>query len=171
MKKINILLIVLVLAVNMFACSKKSVGSAKTLVKWISYDSAVQKAKTSKKHLIVDLYTDWCSWCKVLDKKVYSNKKIVKVMDKLFHPVKINAESDSVVAKIQGMDLTGRQLTQMFKVTGFPSTAFLDPDGKLIGVVPGYIPPEKFIQLIKFIGGSHYKTMKFQEYLKKNPGK
>ena len=59
------------------------------------------------------------------------------------------------------------QLAQGFGVTGYPTTIFLEPNGDAITSISGYIRANEFINIIKFVGGDHYKNMKWEEYLKK----
>src|SRR5436309_2276307 len=40
---------------------------------WMAFDAATEKAKKENKHMIVDVYTTWCGWCKVMDRQTYGN--------------------------------------------------------------------------------------------------
>ena len=104
-------------------------------VKWLSdYDKAVAQAKSEKKIVMVDVYTDWCGWCKKLDKDVYSNAKVSEKLSKDFVAVKINPEKSA----------QNRQLANKFGTRGYPHIVFVNADGKKISEVGGYIPADKF---------------------------
>ena len=49
-------------------------------VKWLSFEEAVEKSKTEKRKIFIDVYTDWCGWCKVMDKNTFSEEKIAKIL-------------------------------------------------------------------------------------------
>src|SRR5205809_5277045 len=58
-------------------------------LKWQDdYDKALAAAKPGKKIVMVDLYTDWCGWCKKLDRDVYANPKVQAKLTKDFVPLK-----------------------------------------------------------------------------------
>lgn len=115
--------------------SQKTLIAAKgELIDWeTTYDSALSKAKKEKKHLLIDVYTDWCGWCKVLDKKVYQNAEAAEFINKSFVCLKSNAEKGD-----------GIKVASRFKVSGFPATIVLNGKGEKIGSISGFLPPEKF---------------------------
>lgn len=164
MKRIITIGVAAVLGVLLFVGYAQHGEAGNSVGNWISFDQARAKAAGDGKPILVDLYTDWCHWCKVMDKKVYGSAEVAGFLQRNFHIVKINAESDTAVATIEGRKLTGREMTGAFRVRGFPATAFLNETGKLIGVVPGYIPPQKFLLLARYIQGKHYTKMKFSEF-------
>ncbi len=98
------------------------------------YDKALASAKESKKIVMVDLYTDWCGWCKRLDRDVYANPDIQAKLAKNFVPLKINPEKSQ----------KGAQLASKFGLRGYPYIAFLDADGKKISTIEGYLPTADF---------------------------
>src|SRR6516225_7746018 len=62
-------------------------------VEWMSLAQAETAIQKEKKPVLIDLYTDWCGWCKVMDKKTYSNKHVIEYVQDKFYPVRVNAES------------------------------------------------------------------------------
>src|SRR5215213_8771553 len=70
---------------------------AKEGVQWLTLQQAEESNKKLQKPILIDLYTDWCGWCKVMDKQTYSNKQVAAyIMDK-FYPVKLNAEQKQAI--------------------------------------------------------------------------
>src|SRR5688572_33472276 len=67
------------------------------LVKWLSFKEAQEKNKELKKPFLIDLYTDWCGWCKHMMKTTYSNQGIADYINANFYPVKFNAEGKDTV--------------------------------------------------------------------------
>jgi|SRR5580658_3150551 thioredoxin-related protein len=106
------------------------------------YDAALQKAKKDNKLVIVDLYTDWCGWCKRLDKDTYSNKDVEARLTKDFVAVKLNPEQSS----------RGAQLARQFGTTGFPHVVFVSADGKKVYEIGGYLPPDQFLKELDKVG-------------------
>lgn len=109
-------------------------------VKWEhNYDDALKQAKTEKKIVVVDVYTDWCGWCKKLDKDVYSDKDVQAKLSKDFIAVKLNPEKSAANAKV----------AKSFGVRGFPYIAFLDADGKKLSEISGYVPAAQFLKALE----------------------
>src|SRR6187402_1829141 len=61
-------------------------------VKWMSFEEAVEKSKTEKRKIFIDVYTDWCGWCKVMDKNTFTDPNVAKILNEDFYPVKFDAE-------------------------------------------------------------------------------
>src|SRR2546428_752443 len=99
-----------------------------------NYDDALQKAKKEKKLVMVDVYTDWCGWCKKLDKDVYSNADVKTKLAEKFVALKINPEKSRKNA----------ELAQSFGTRGFPHIVFVDAEGKKVSEILGYIPADQF---------------------------
>lgn len=135
-------------------------------IEWLSFDAALAKAKSEKKMMVVDFYTDWCSWCKVMDEKTYGNKEVIDFARKKLVMAKVNAESNTQ-ATFMGKTMTYRELAMGFGVRGYPATVFLGPGGEFITNVGGYITPDKFMPILEFLEGKHYQTMKFEEFVAK----
>ena len=135
---------------------------------WKSFDEAVTLAKQENKKILVDVYTDWCGWCKKMDKEVYANSSVAGVLSSSFITVKLNAESSSRSLTFRGRTLTEEQFAASAGVTGYPTTIFLDESANPITVLPGYVPAERFVPILKYIGDNHYQTISFEDYQKRN---
>ncbi len=61
-------------------------------LKWLSWNEGYPKAKETGKILLIDMYTDWCGWCKKMDRDTYSKKEVIDLINEHFIPVKFNPE-------------------------------------------------------------------------------
>jgi thioredoxin-related protein len=132
---------------------------------WLAFDAATEKAKKENKHMVVDIYTTWCGWCKVMDRQTYGNKEVASYLTENFVLAKVNGES-SAELHWKGKTMTERQFARAIGVTGFPTTYFLKPDAEIIGGAPGFIGPENFIIYAKYVSTKWYEKGSPQEYLK-----
>src|SRR5215470_9591264 len=78
--------------VLVFSCAQKPVEKGEKM-KWLSLQEAEDSLKNAKRPILIDLYTDWCGWCKVMDKKTYTHQELIKYVNEKFYPVKIDAET------------------------------------------------------------------------------
>ncbi len=105
------------------------------------YDAALVTAAKDKKLVMVDLYTDWCGWCKKLDKDTYSDKDVAAKLTKDFVAVKLNPEKTQRNAK----------LSRDFGTTGYPHIVFVDANGKKVSEIDGYLPAAQFLEQLNKI--------------------
>lgn len=143
--------------------SAKAGSAADTVVHWRDFGSALTEAKSSGKIIVADVYTDWCGWCRRMDRDTYSKPDVKAYLGQSFVPVRLNAEADTRV-HYAGGDYTYRELAAGFHVTGYPSTIFLAPDGKHLATAPGYMKAEDFLSVLRYFGDGHYKSQTFQQY-------
>lgn len=69
-------------------------------INWLDFETAIDKNKSNKKFIFIDVYTDWCGWCKKMDASTFLDKEVVNYMNTHFYAVKMNAESrDPIVYK------------------------------------------------------------------------
>ncbi len=132
---------------------------------WLAFDAAAEKAKRENKHLIVDVYTTWCGWCKVMDRQTYGNKEVADYLTQNFILAKVNGES-SAELHYKGEVMSEKVFARRVGVTGFPTTYFLKPDADIIGGAPGFIPPDNFMIYAKYISTKWYEKGSPQDYLK-----
>lgn len=145
---------------------KETTTSTAEEVKWLTYDQAVALSKKNPKPIFIDVYTDWCGWCKHMDKNTFSNPKIAAYLNKKFYSVKLNAEkADS--AHYKGTGMTNAALAgKVFRVSSYPTTVYLEADETLLQPLPGYQAPNDFNRIIHYIGENQYKTTTWEDFQK-----
>jgi len=156
-------------AFGWFMTDDQSAVQTSPKAEWKSFDEGLSLARQEGKMVVVDVYTDWCTWCKKMDSETYADHLVSQELRSHFIVVKLNAESSDLVT-FNGERMTSAQFAQAAGVTGYPTTLFLDEQQKPISVVPGYAPPEKFVDILRYFGEDHYKTTQFQDYLNKRGG-
>jgi thioredoxin-related protein len=137
-----------------------------SLITWNKYDEGLKIAAKNKKPMIIDFYTDWCGFCKKMDKQTYIDPTVAKYINEHFVPVRLNAESKEALNLPSGQS-NGIEIARSFGVRSYPQTWFVQADGTKLGGRPGYLAPEIFIYFLKYYGDGHYKTLKFEDYYTK----
>ena len=97
-----------------------------------SFDAAKRSARASKKLILIDFYTDWCTYCKKLDRDVFPNPQVIQAMGAVV-PVRLHAERE------------GQSLAQQFGVSSYPTLLFLDEHGIEAGRISGFLPVGPFV--------------------------
>src|SRR5687768_9958454 len=69
----------------------------KEKIKWITIAELNEAYAKNPKPVLIDLYTDWCGWCKVMDKNTYGNDKVAAYINEHYYAVKYDAESKADV--------------------------------------------------------------------------
>ena len=169
MQKVKLLF--LYISIILICCAEKP-APENDHIKWMTLDEAIIKLQKEKKPLLIDLYTDWCGWCKVMDKKTYSDKHVAEYVSDKFYAVKINAETRDKIAwnnKIYNFSSAYRSNEFAVYLTGgkleFPTTIFIAADGNP-QAIPGYMTPKDFELLVKYFGENAYGKIPFDEYQK-----
>jgi thioredoxin-related protein len=152
-------------------------------VEWHSFDDGVEAASDQGKHIMVDVYTDWCGWCKKLEKETYSDYAVREVLSESFISVKLKGDSGKKLrVKGQSAQYGSQTLLQfvpteeagiseqgltrsVLKITGYPTILFLAPDGRMITQLPGYHDARSFVNIINYIKDDLYEVMSFDDYL------
>ena len=155
-------------AANKKGASKKTDSPAPSVgVVWLNYEEGLKKGKLENKSIFVDFYTNWCGWCKKLDKDVYADSSVKIILARHFITVKTNAESSRRFTLDDGKEYTDASLArEVFGVQGYPALWFLTATGEKLTYIPGYVPKEKFVNILTFISSKAYQTKKFEDYEK-----
>ncbi|HDR04483.1 MAG TPA: thioredoxin family protein [Candidatus Marinimicrobia bacterium] len=131
---------------------------------WYTFEAGIRAAEAEKKHLIIDFYTDWCKWCKVMDEKTFSQPDVEAFLFERFIPIRLDAESNELV-NFKGKNYSYRELTGAFGVSGFPSLAYLTPKIELITIIPGYIEKAMFLDILTYMSQECYtKNIPFDQF-------
>jgi len=144
-------------------------------INWISWEEAVQLSQTDAqpKKIFVDVYTDWCGWCKKMDKNTFQNPEVSKYMQDNFYMVKMDAEGKDPI-KYQGKTFkfvpSGRRGYHELAAAllqgrmSYPTVVFLDEQLNMLSPVPGYQQVEPFMQIAKYFGENIYKDKDWESY-------
>jgi thioredoxin-related protein len=171
MQKVSL---IVVLFVILSATSANKPVPAKETLNWLTLTEAEALLKKEKKPLLIDLYTNWCGWCKVMDKKTYSNPEVIKYISEHFYPVKIDAEtkqSQNWQGKSYGYNPSNRMNDYAIYLTqgqlSFPTTVFIPVEGMEPQAIPGYLEIPDMELLLKYFGEGYYGKQAFGDYQKK----
>ncbi len=149
------------------ASEKTSAGTSGAKM-WISFGEGMALAAKEQKQVVIDFYTSWCRWCKVMDRETFSDPAVKKYLAENFVTIRIDAENKTERLSYKDEEHTPFTLGRKFGVKAFPSLAYLDREGEIITVVPGFVPAKTFLPLLQYMHKECYKQrMTFDEFMKR----
>jgi thioredoxin-related protein len=171
---IAFLLVALVLPEGLTAQKPQKPAAKGAAVKWYSFEEAYKLNKKKPKKTFVDVYTDWCGWCKKMDAETFANPTIAKYMNDNFYCVKLDGERKDTV-RLDGQvyvnpNPTGRRSSHQLAVEllkgkmSYPSCVFLNEKGQKITSVAGYQGARDFEGVIKYFGTDAYLKSTWEEF-------
>lgn len=145
-------------------------------VQWLTLEEALEKSKTEKRKIFIDVFTDWCGWCKRMDESTFVDPAVADYLNNNYYPVKFNAE--------QQQDIVFNNKTYHFRKNGargyhelaaewlnnrlsFPTVVFLDESQSLIQSIPTYLEAPKLETILNYFGTNSHKTTPWETYEKK----
>ena len=127
---------------------------------WVSdLEEAFYLAKKDKKLVIADLYTDWCTWCKVMDDQTYADPSIVKDLGPRYVWLRLNTETEE----------DGITLQRRFRIHGYPTTVIIEPEEGLYEKTQGFLSPEKFRQMVTHYSQTLGKVIDLRNQVRNYP--
>lgn len=153
------IVIFFIFALLFFNCKNNSKSDSSSQLVWLTIEEANRiVSKGTDKKFVIDVYTDWCHWCKVMDKKTFSDPDVIAFLNENFHMVKFNAEQKESV-KHKGKDYAwvsnGRNGVNMLGPEllkgrlSYPSLVYLNQNLEPIAVSPGYKDPLQLMNELK----------------------
>ncbi|MEL6968932.1 MAG: DUF255 domain-containing protein [Bacteroidota bacterium] len=132
-----------------------------TKINWMTWEEAMTAMEHEPKKVFIDVYTDWCGWCKRMDANTFTDGEVIDYMNQNYYAVKFNAEGKED-EEFRGRTLTyranaGRRGVHELAIVllngrlGYPSFAYLDEDQNIVKVSPGYKTPEVLLTELQTI--------------------
>jgi len=134
-------------------------------INWISFEELQKKQKQSPRKVMVDVYTEWCGPCKMLDRYTFADKKVADFVNENYYAVKFNAQHENKISykgkqfanpnydpkKGQKRRNATHELARQFGIRSYPTVMFLDEDLKIIQKVPGFRKADQFMPVLQQI--------------------
>lgn len=161
------------------AFQQKNTPKPTVNLKWYTWEEAVTLNKTKPKKIFVDVYTDWCGWCKRMDKSTFVDEKVAAYLAANYYPVKLNAEQKAdilfngetfkFVETSNGKGIHTLAYALLDGKMSYPSMVYLNEQYERIMISPGYKEATDMLKELKFAGEEKYKSTTWDEY--RNQGK
>ncbi len=160
--------------VLLLSASLQSYGQTNS-IHWMSITEAYQRSITDsvKKKVYIDVYTQWCGWCKRMDATTFEDPMVVGYINSRYYPVKLDAEIKDTIhlgdktfvykPELKANEIAVSLLNQKMS---YPTTIFLDERFNMLSPVPGYQSTDQLIPILRYFGENTYKTVTWEDYEK-----
>ena len=118
---------------------------AQEQIQWMKFEEAIAANAKSPKMILVDVYTNWCGWCKKMDKETFTDPRVIAHFQKNFYAVKLNAEDTKRSFEFMGKTFTEAQMAASMRVNSYPNFVVIEPELQNIAQLPGYREPTAFL--------------------------
>jgi len=168
----SLFLIISLFSTSSFA-QEKIEEEHKDLVEWLTLTEALEKQKEHPKKIFIDIYTDWCGWCKVMSKNTFSHQQIASYINQYFYPVRFNAETTDTIEYLGKQYVnkgTGRKPTHELTYIltnnrpSYPTITYLDEKGKMIQALPGYMDVKKIEPFLVYFNENAFRSSPFETF-------
>jgi len=148
-------------------------ADAQRKIQWKTWDQVQKLQKQEAKKIFVDIHTEWCGWCKKMDKATFQKDEIAKFVNENYYAVKFDAEDKSdiqfngrvykyVKSGKSGYNELAVELTR--GKLSFPTIVFIDEELNIIQPIPGFQDVKTFDMIMTYFAGDHYKTTPWKRY-------
>lgn len=161
-----------------FTIQKPVVAPAADTLKWYTWEEAVELNKTAPKKLFVDVYTDWCGWCKRMDKTTFADSTVAAYLASNFYPVKLNAEQKAdiqfngqtfkYIDSGNGRGVHSLAYSLLDGNMRYPNFVYLNEKYERIMISPGYKEPADIVKELKFAAEEQYNKTTWEKYRDEN---
>lgn len=136
-------------------------------INWMSMEEAAALSATAPKKILVDVYTDWCGWCKRMDKDAYEKASVTNYINENFYAVKFDAEQKEDIVlgdRTFKFIANGRRgyhelaATMLNGRLSYPHTVFFDETLQKIAAIPGYRAEEELFAILNYFNKDVYKS-------------
>jgi len=165
MKHILLLITLLIGGFSLSAqTASKSIKAKKSAkINWVTLEEAQELNKKTPKKIIVDLYTDWCGPCKMMERQTFTDPELISYINKNFYAVKFNAESQAPVtfkgkvysnpnfdpSRSSRQRNAAHQYTRTTGLRGYPTLIVYSPEVEIIDRIVGFQKAPQVMRTLK----------------------
>jgi thioredoxin-related protein len=140
-------------------------------IRWVSLDAAMDYSKRQNKMILVFISTEWCGWCKLMEKKTFQQKSVIQYMNEHFVAVRLDGLYPKdiwfkgfrfrYIPEIQAHQLAYQLLDGKLK---YPSMVLMNYKAEVITPIYGYLEGRELVRVLSYYAEGYYETTPWEEY-------
>ncbi len=162
--------LVVILTAGMFI---PAVTAQNDRINWVSFEEAVELSRQNPRKIIIDVYTDWCGFCKRMEAETFNNPQVASYINNHFYAVKLNSETRDTI-NFQGHKFVNegeaRRSPHQLSIAllggqmSYPTVVYINEDLELLTSVPGFMTPAGIEPILRFFAEDHYQHISWESY-------
>lgn len=146
-------------------------------IAWMSWEEAAAANAGKPRKIFVDVYTEWCGWCKRMDATTFKDPEVVRYLNEHFYAIKLNAEQrESITWNGQefkwhpgGRDGINKLAYDLLDGRlSYPTYVLMDGEYARILMSPGYMDAPTLMRELRFAAEDHYKDTSWEDFKAKS---
>ena len=148
-------------------------------INWLTIEEAEAANKTEPRKILIDVYTDWCGWCKKMDATTFKDEEMVSYLNQNFYCVKLDGEDKGTLTfkgeKFNFINQGRRGYHEL--AAGFlqgkmsyPSLVFLNEDLVVLQALQGFRTAKELLPIVIFLGDNIYLETNWTDYINETKG-
>ena len=140
-------------------------------IHWITLEEAQEKMKKDPKKVYIDVYTNWCIWCRKLESTTFVNPQVIDYINTNYYAIRLDAETEDTLffkgkgyARISGSNTNALVAEWMRSEFTYPTSIFFDEYFKNPQPVPGYLNIPNMEMILKYIATNQHRSIPFDKY-------
>ena len=148
-------------------------------IEWLSIEDVEVAINNEPRKVLIDVYTDWCGWCKKMDATTFKDKELVSYLNQNYYCVKLDGEDkDTLVFKGVEFNFVNEGRRGYHELAAgflkgkmsYPSLVFLNEDLAVLQVMKGFRTSDELLPIITFLGDNAYKETSWTDYINETKG-
>lgn len=144
-------------------------------INWVSIEEADKLRRAEPRKILIDVYTDWCGWCKRMDRTTFVNPELVNYVNQNYYAVKLDAEQQETITiggkKYEYVPNGRRGYNEIAKELlqgkmSYPTIVFLDENMNMIQPMPGFREAKELQPILEYLAENAYRQIPWEEWKK-----
>lgn len=142
-------------------------------VNWYTFEEAVELTAENPRKILIDVYTDWCGFCKRMEEETFNHSSVARYINNNFYPVKFNSETKDTIY-FQDHEFVnegeGRRSAHQLSIAllqgqmSYPTVVYLNEDLEILTTVPGFLTPDKIEPILRFFAEDIYMKQSWEDF-------
>jgi len=140
-------------------------------IKWVSLDGAMDYSKRQNKMILVFIQTEWCGWCKMMEKKTFQNQTVINYMNENYFAVRMDVlQKEDIwfkgfrfqyMPQLQAHQLAYQLLDGKLK---YPSLVIMNYKAEVITPIYGFMDGKQLVKILTYYAEGIYETQSWDQY-------